>query len=198
MIEKAFIFIGRSGCGKGTQLKLLKDYLISKNSEIKHEIVTMGDVFRSFFEKEGYVQGVAKKISIKEGGFQPDFLTNTLFVNEVINKINTNVDILFLDGYPRNLNQLGILKSVLSYFNCKNLIVINIDVSEKDVKERMLKRGRGDDNNIAINNRLKEYKENVIPMIKAIKKDKLFKYFEINGEPTIEEIHEDIIFKLKI
>jgi len=80
MKSKTYIFIGRSGCGKGTQLELLKGYLSKKYPEIGIKSVIMGDIFREFFKKEGYVQDIARDITTKQGKFQPNFLTNALFL----------------------------------------------------------------------------------------------------------------------
>ena len=52
--SQTFIFIGRSGSGKGTQIKLLEEYLSDKNFKIKS--VVMGDIFRSFFKESGMVR----------------------------------------------------------------------------------------------------------------------------------------------
>lgn len=47
---------------------------------------------------------------MKQGKFQPDFITNALFINEAINVVD-NDSFLFLDGYPRNINQMNITKN---------------------------------------------------------------------------------------
>ena len=62
----------------------------------------------------------------------------------------------------------------------------------------MLSRGRGDDSESAIESRLNEFDTFVTPMIEEIKKDSPLKYIEVNGEPSPEEIHKDIISKLEI
>lgn len=195
MINKAqtFIFVGRSGSGKGTQLELLKEYFSKKDIGVKS--IVMGDIFRSFFKESGYVKDIARDVSMKQGKFQPDFLTNALFVRSTIDVVDEN-SILFFDGYPRTIGQLEIIKELLKYIKRENGIVINIDVSRENVKERMLLRARGDDNENAIENRLNEYDKFILPMFEVIKSDAFFKYIEIDGEGKIEDIHADIINKL--
>lgn len=195
MINKAqtFIFVGRSGSGKGTQLELLKEYFSKK--DIAFKSIVMGDIFRSFFKESGYVKDIARDVSMKQGKFQPDFLTNALFVRSTIDVVDEN-SILFFDGYPRTIGQLEIIKELLKYIKRENGIVINIDVSRENVKERMLLRARGDDNENAIENRLNEYDKFILPMLEVIKSDAFFKYIEIDGEGKIEDIHADIINKL--
>lgn len=194
---QTFIFIGRSGSGKGTQLELLKEY-VSKNYENPSiTSIVMGDIFRSFFSQKGFIPDLARDVSMKHGKFQPDFLTNALFVHNTIEVINEN-SVLFFDGYPRNPDQLKVIKDLLSYIGRENPVVLNIDVSRDSVKARMLARARGDDNENAIESRLNEYDKYIVPMIEVVKNDPYFKYFDINGEGTIEDIHNDIINKLNL
>lgn len=191
---KIFILVGRSGSGKGTQLELLKKYIVSNYNTVA-KVVVMGDIFRSFFKEPGYVQDIARDVSMKQGKFQPDFLTDALFVRNTIDIIDANSS-LFFDGYPRNIKQLEIIKELLLYIKREEIFVININVSRENVKARMISRGRGDDNEVAIESRLNEYDKFIIPMLKELKKDTFFKYFEINGEGNIEDIHNDIINKI--
>ena len=193
--KKAFIFVGRAGCGKGTQLELLKNYLMEQGSGISCKTFIMGDLYREFFKKEGYFPDTARDITMIEGRLQPDFLTNSLLVNKAIETIDED-SILFFDGYPRTISQMNVTESLLRYTKRDDVIVINIEVSRDSVIERMLSRARADDKEEAIKMRLNEYDNNVVPMIEEIKKNSFFKYIEIDGEPTIEEIHKDIISKL--
>lgn len=191
------IFVGRSGSGKGTQLELLIEYLNKKDPSLSVKPIIMGEIFRSFFKQEGYIQDIARDVSMKQGKFQPDFLTNALLVKQTIEIIDEK-SIIFFDGYPRTLNQLNLLKDLLIYVKRQNPIILNIEVSRDSVKKRMLARGRGDDNESAIESRLNEYDENILPMLELIKDDPHFKYFEIEGEATKEEIHLNIIKMLNL
>jgi len=194
---QTFIFVGRSGSGKGTQLDLLKEYLEKKYNDIEIKTIVMGDIFRSFFKEGGFFQDVARDVSMKQGKFQPDFLTNALFIRKSIDTID-NKSFLFFDGYPRNKDQAEVIKELLKYVGIDEATVINIDVSRESVKERMLSRGRGDDNESAIESRLNEYDKFIIPMLDSIKNDSFFKYLEIDGEGKIENIHKNIIDNLSI
>lgn len=194
---QTFIFIGRSGSGKGTQLELLREYLKSNNENILIKSIVMGDIFRAFFKEPGYVQDIARDVSMNQGKFQPNFLTDALFVRSVIDIVDEK-SILFFDGYPRNISQLEIIEELLKYVKRENPVVINIEVSRDNVKNRMLARGRGDDNEKAIESRLDEYDKFIVPMIEVLKSDSFFKYFEINGEGTIEEIHNNLIKSLNL
>jgi adenylate kinase len=192
-----FIFVGRSGSGKGTQIEVLKNYLINQNSDVKIRQIVMGEIFRSFFSGTGFIQKVAKEVSMERGQFQPDFLTNALFINEAIKQTEEDA-ILFFDGFPRTKEQLSIIKEFLIYIKRDNPVIINIDVSRESVKERMLLRERADDKEEAINNRLNEFDRLTVPMLEEVKNDSFFKYIEVDGEGTIEDIHHRLIEKLSI
>lgn len=197
MINKpqTIIFIGRSGSGKGTQIELIKKYLSTE--AISFKSIVMGDIFRSFFKESGYVNDIARDVSMKQGKFQPDFLTNALFVRNAIDILDEE-SILIFDGYPRTIEQLKLSKELLNYVKREESIVINIEVSRETVKNRMISRGRGDDNEGAIESRLNEYDKFIIPMIEEIKSDPFFKYIEIKGEGKVDEIHTDIINNIKL
>lgn len=195
MKSQTFIFVGRSGSGKGTQLNLLQGYLSSNFTGINIKSVVMGEIFRSFFKEDGYIQNLAHEVTTKHGKFQPNFLTDALFINKVIEVVDEKTT-LFFDGYPRNIHQLEVIKELLIYIKRQNPIIINIEVSRDSAKERMLIRGRNDDNDNAIENRLSEYDKFIVPMLEKVKNDQLFKYIEVDGERKIEDIHLDIINKI--
>lgn len=193
---QTFIFTGRSGSGKGTQLELLRKYLSEKNKDIVIKKIIMGDILRSFFKEPGYVEDIARDVQVNQGKFQPDFLTNSLLVNNVIGVVDGEC-FLFFDGYPRTVNQLNIIKELLIYIGREKPIVINIEVSRENVKARMLARGRGDDSENAIENRLNEYDRFMLPMIEMMKSDSFFEYLELNGEGKVEDIHSELISNIE-
>ena len=197
MTSKTYIFVGRSGAGKGTQLDLLKKYIASKNADSKINSLDMGVIFRAFFGETGYVQDIARDLSMNQGKFQPDFLTNALFISNAI-KVIDETSYVFIDGFPRSIDQLEIIKNLLAYTKRTNPVVVNIEVSRENVKKRMLLRGRGDDADTKIDSRLNEYERSVVPMLEHIKNDSSLKYVEIDGEPTPEEIHANLIKALEI
>jgi len=191
MQSQTFILVGRSGSGKGTQLELLQKYLSDKDSARTQKSLIMGDIYRTFFKETGYVQDIARDVSMNQGKFQPDFLTNALFINTAIHIADAGSHI-FIDGYPRTVSQLETAKTFLEYTKRSGAIVLNIDVSREEVKQRMMKRGRGDDSESAIESRLDEYERTVIPMLASVKSDSFFAYKEVNGEQSVEEVHADI------
>lgn len=189
--SRSYIFVGRSGSGKGTQINLLKDLISEKyNKKIYH--IEMGGILRKFFDKEGFVQKMSQESTNKHGKLQPDFLVNSLLVNRVI-EVTDEESMLLFDGYPRDNFQLETLKDLLTYLGYNNSVLINLNISRQSAKDRLLKRERVDDHEVAINNRLDAYDDLVIPMIERAKKDPFFTYIEIDGEKSVEDIYKNLI-----
>lgn len=188
-----FIFLGRAGSGKGTQVALLKKY-VSEKTNLEPLAIDMGGIFRSFIGQESAAAKATKEV-MQAGRLLPDFLTNSLFVKNAADMVDETSP-LFFDGFPRSLGQLETVKKFLEFVGRTKPVVINVNVSAESVKGRMKLRGRGDDTESAIEQRLAEYDRSVVPMIEAAKNDPFFTYIEIDGEPAIEEIHQTIITKI--
>jgi adenylate kinase len=196
MIKKqTFMFFGRSGSGKGTQVKLLKEYLKEKDIDKNLFSFSTGDGFREFFKKNTYASNLAKDIT-QNGELQPLFLTISIWGNAFLDNLKSN-DHIFMDGYPRRQKEAEILDEALRFLGRENIIIINFDVSREVSKQRMLGRMREDDTEINIETRLNWYDNEVVPTINYLKNLPGYFYFEINGERSIEEIHKDIISKIE-
>lgn len=195
MKKQTFIFFGRSGCGKGTQLKLLKDYLTKEDSTRGQFAFSTGDGFREFFKNDTYSSNLSKGIT-ERGELQPLFLTISLWGNAFLNNLKED-DYIFIDGYPRRETEAIVLDSALKFYGRDNVIIIDFLVSRETSKQRMLHRGRYDDEEAVMEKRLDWYDNDVIPAIEYLKKQSGYIYLGMDGEKGIEEIHVDIINKLK-
>jgi len=191
---QTFIFFGRSGCGKGTQLKLLRDYLKTIDQDRKHFAFSTGDGFRELFEKDSYSSNLAKAITDK-GELQPLFLTISLWGNAFLDKLEKDNHV-FIDGYPRRETESLVLDSAIKFYKRNEVIIIDFIVSRETSKKRMLLRGRADDTEENTETRLNWYDRDVIPAIKYLKNQPGYIYIEIDGEKCIEDIHKDIINKV--
>ena len=100
--SQTYVFFGQIGSGKGTQAKLLMDYL--KNQDKKDSVYAgTGEEFRKLLVQVNPTTEAIKK-TLNRGELQPDFLTTSLFTNVLINFL-TSEKHLFVDGYPRTLVQ---------------------------------------------------------------------------------------------
>lgn len=195
MDEHTIIFIGRSGSGKGTQIKLLKEHLASQLSESSVFHFESGDHFRNFIKSDGYTSELMRDI-IEEGKLAPDFITGWLLVDALVKDFKRG-QTLILDGFPRTQTQALMLDSAMEYYHRKNIKVVHIDVSEQEVRRRMEDRGRADDKaKEVIEQRISWYNENVIPTINYLRMKSEYEVIDINGEQNIEEIQKEIIQRL--
>ncbi len=187
------IVMGRSGSGKGTQINLLKEYLQTEHPEFNIFHFESGKHFRNFIKDEGYTSEIMREV-IAEGTLAPDFITEWLLSDAFVKNMTKEEQLLILDGFPRTKNQAYTLDSAMDYYKRTNIYVIHIDVSEDEVRRRMIERGRSDDTNIdVINSRIQWYNDNVIPTLKYFESQDQYHVVHINGEQEIESVHNDII-----
>lgn len=70
-----------------------------------------------------------------------------------------------LDGYPRTVDQAEALEKMLKESGKELDAVLSFVVDEDVVVERMLARGRGDDTEEVIRNRMRVYREETEPLL---------------------------------
>jgi adenylate kinase len=99
----AIILFGSPGSGKGTQAKLLESAL-----GIPH--VSTGDMLRNHIEADDEIGREIRQL-MKSGRLVPDDLVNRL-VDIRLSAPDCALGVI-LDGYPRTLNQAGVLLSLL-------------------------------------------------------------------------------------
>lgn len=191
-----FIIIGRSGSGKGTQLKMLKGYLEKNTPNISVQSYICGDAFRAFDMQNSFVSNLTKDLR-NQGNYLPDFIATTLlFRDQIFNTINTT-DHVFFDGYPRSVRQLEDCNHLLKYVGRSTPIFLDIVVSKEEVSKRMLLRKRADDSVEGIEKRQQEFDRTIVPMIEEIKKDSSCMYITVDGMGTLEEVHQNVLKALK-
>lgn len=196
MDQKSFIFIGRSGCGKGTQVKLLMDYLKEKDPEKDILYIYTGAEFREFIKGDSDTQKLAMDI-LEKGGLQPEFLSVYMWTNILV-KSYTKKEHLIFDGTPRKRHEAGVLDSIFGFYGLSTPFVINLDVSEEWAIERLTERGRKDDNKDDITQRLSWYTTDVVPAINFYIDNPAYKFIKIDGERSIEDVHKDLVKAINI
>lgn len=176
-------FIGRSGSGKGTQAKLLENFLTPALR------VETGALFRKLAKEEtpiGYwVRGILQK-----GGLPPGWLASFLWEQEIFSRLTPEKH-LIMDGAPRRREEAELLDRILPDFGRSLVRGIYIAVGESEARQRLLDRGRSDDNEETIENRLTYFEKDVVPVLEYYRAKKRF--IEINGEQSVEAVHKDII-----
>jgi len=191
-----FIFFGIVGSGKGTQVGLLEKYL--KDNSIVEDVVqaSSGSEYRKIVSSGSYTGEIIKQ-TLEKGFLQPDFLTNGLFVHILASNMKKDSCII-ADGFPRSIPQSEMFDTVMKYYNRTDVHVIYIELSKEEAVKRMKLRGRSDDTDEGIAKRFDEYVNNVIPSMKYFEGKEGYTMHTINGEQSIEAVHEDIIKELGI
>ncbi|MSR87618.1 MAG: nucleoside monophosphate kinase [Candidatus Zambryskibacteria bacterium] len=187
------IFIGRSGCGKGTQADLIKDRINRLDSDKKSIIyVESGEHFRRFVNGNSYSSKLSRQI-YEADDRQPDFLACFMWSNLLLEELGDNMHIVF-DGAARSRPEAELLTIALKFYGRIKPAVIYLDVSRAWSEKRLLSRGRSDDVNISkINKRLDWFDKDVLPAIEFFKNNPYYRFIEIDGEQSIEKVHSDII-----
>ncbi len=190
MQEYTIIFIGKSGCGKGTQIKQLTDFLISKG-ENSIEYVQSGQGLRDFIAGDSYTSKKTQEINA-HGKLYPTFIAIWSWVDGMIKNF-TGQKILIVDGAPRKLNEARIMDEMFDFYGRNKRIVINLEVSDEWASERLHERKRGDDlSEDNIKTRLGWYSENSPEIIDFFTKNEMYSVIKINGEQAIEDVQKDI------
>jgi len=190
----SFVFIGRSGCGKGTQIKLLIDLLKKKDPEHEVLYIYTGKEFRDFIQGPSITQKLSKAV-YEVGGLMPEFLTVHMWVKPLVENFNGSQHIIF-DGTPRKFHEAGVLHSMFSFYKFEKPWVINIGISAEEAVKRLLIRKRQDDTEVDIRKRLGWYETDVAPTIEFYRDNPNYNFVYVDGTGTPEAIHEDIVKKL--
>ncbi|MEV4124593.1 adenylate kinase [Nocardia sp. NPDC049707] len=149
------VLLGPPGAGKGTQADLLSDKL-----GVPH--ISTGDLFRTNISAQTPLGREAQKY-IDAGDLVPSDVTNRMVEARVAEPDAANGFVL--DGYPRTVDQADALEKILADMDKKLDAVLCFVVPEETVVGRMMARGRADDNEDVIRNRLRVYREETAPLL---------------------------------
>ena len=168
------VLLGPPGAGKGTQAAILADSL-----KVPH--ISTGDLFRENIAKETELGRQAQEY-MDAGKLVPTSVTADMVRKRL--EQDDAVDGFLLDGFPRTVEQAGILGEILSDKDTALDAVLNYQVSEDVVVERMLARGRSDDTEETIRTRLQVYRDETAPLIDFYSDI----IVNVDAEGTVEDI----------
>ena len=177
-MKKKLLFLGPPGAGKGTQANLF-----CKKYGLVH--LSTGDLLRDEVSS-GSVLGLKAAEIMNKGELVSDELVLSIVEGRLVN-INEG---WLLDGFPRNINQANSLKNLLEKIKQPLEGVILIKVDDDYLIKRLLDRGRKDDNEQVITNRLNIYREQTTPLIDLYKKQGILE--EIEGNADIDVVFSSI------
>lgn len=149
------VILGPPGAGKGTQAEMLSESL-----GIPH--ISTGDLFRANIT-EGTPVGIEAKKYLDAGNLVPSEITVDMVRARVGEPDAVNGFIL--DGFPRSTEQADALTKILADNDHSLDAVLSFEVDEDVVVERMLARGRADDTEDVIRNRMQVYIKETSPLL---------------------------------
>ncbi len=180
MTSAKLLIVGPQGSGKGTQGVRIAEAL-------GIPVVSTGDVFRANV-KGGTELGQRVKAIIDAGDLVPDSLTGEV-VRDRLSQDDAREGFL-LDGYPRNLGQVGDLDAFLTDRGDELDAVIELDVPREESIERITQRakeqGRSDDTEEVIANRLAIYERETAPILDVYRERGIVD--RIDGVGSLDEI----------
>lgn len=170
------VLLGPPGAGKGTQAQVLSQRLgvpaISTGDMLREAVAEGSDL-------GGKVQG------IMASGALVDDATMAEVVRERLGKADARQGFL-LDGYPRTLPQAETLAGILRDAGLSLSAVLLVEVPEDELVRRTLLRGRADDREEVVRERLRLYREKTAPLIGYYGERRLLR--QIDGNRPVEDV----------
>ncbi|MBD3751972.1 adenylate kinase [Microbacterium sp. NPDC076895] len=178
------LIVGPQGSGKGTQGVRLGEAL-------SIPVISTGDVFRANVSA-GTPLGQQVKAIIEAGDLVPDSLTSEIVRDRLTQDDASNG--FLLDGYPRNLGQVGDLDAFLEGRGQTLDAVIELSVPRDEsiarLSQRAIEQGRTDDTEEVIANRLAIYERETAPILDVYRERGIVD--AIDGVGSLDEIADRI------
>ena len=179
------VVFGAPGSGKGTQsARLIDEY------GLYH--ISTGELLRDHIARDTALGKVANEY-ISKGHLIPDKLMVDILEHTLDSNPETAGGVIF-DGFPRTIEQADALNEMLERRGAAVDAVVGLEVEDKELIERLLKRGqesgRSDDNIDTINERLKVYNNQTAPLREYYIRQG--KYHGVKGSCSIDDIFNDI------
>ncbi|KAA3656149.1 MAG: adenylate kinase [Calditrichaeota bacterium] len=175
---------GPPGAGKGTQ----SEFLIN---EYNLFYISTGDLLRKEIANQTNLGMQARNI-IASGGLVSDEIIVQIIEKTITN--NPDANGFLFDGFPRTYIQAYILDGLMIKLNTSLNCLISLELPEEESVQRLLKRGetsgRSDDNEQVIRNRLKEYYDKTLPVLKFYQERGIL--HEIDGSKSIDDVKSQI------
>lgn len=185
------LLFGAPGSGKGTQGKILGHV-----PGFYH--LSCGEVFRTL-DTGSEIGKIFMQYS-SQGKLVPDDATirmwhHNMHARTVLSDYKPNVDLLVLDGIPRNVNQAKLLHKYLNVLMIIHLVCPNKEEMIKRLRRRALKENRVDDaREDVIRKRWDVYEEETHPVLEYYPKS-IVREVNAMGSPArvLEHILEELV-----
>ena len=178
---QAIFIIGGPGVGKGTICKYITE-------DFNFATFSTGDLLRNVVKEKKADGWEQLDIDMKEGN-----LINServlFYLKDAI--LKSDKKIIFIDGYPRNQENVDAWNKVMSNF-IDIKAVLFFDCSHELMKKRIYGRkdGRNDDNEETILKRINIFEKETKPLISIFEEKQIL--IRIDCNKKMEDIYEDV------
>jgi adenylate kinase len=152
-MKQRLLFLGPPGAGKGTQAERL-----ALREGLLH--LSTGDLLRAEVQAATPLGQEAQSVMARG-----ELVSDALVLAIVRSRLEHHSGGWLLDGFPRNLAQAEALEQLLASLNQHIERVVLLDVDDAVLIQRLLGRGRSDDNAEVISKRLVVYRDQTAPLI---------------------------------
>lgn len=169
--------LGGPGAGKGTNCERL-----ASEKDIKH--LSAGDLLRAEVKSQSKDGEMISEI-IQQGKIVPSSITVALLKKAIQESPQTQ---FLIDGFPRNAENNDAWAKDMSDISVRFLLFL--DCPEEVLRERLLSRGRSDDNTDTIMKRFKTFENETKPVVEYYNERGLVR--KISSVGSREEVYERI------
>ncbi|HSX06020.1 MAG TPA: nucleoside monophosphate kinase [Candidatus Saccharimonadales bacterium] len=170
------LLMGAAGAGKSMQGHQLAD-------QYGYAYISTGEIFRVLITGK-------RRNEMLEGKLLSDEEVIKV-VDKVLELIDTNEQFI-LDGFPRTKPQVDWLLEQHNAGRFKLPVVINLDISEDVIRERLQKRGRLDDTDESISHRFQLHQSVTEPLLQYMQ-DKGIEVNHVDAGRDPQAVHRDIL-----
>jgi adenylate kinase len=172
-MKQRLLFLGPPGAGKGTQAQQL-----AANHGLLH--LSTGDLLRAEVQA-GSPLGQEAEAVMARGELVSDALVLAIVRSRLEQQAAAGGGGWLLDGFPRNLSQAEALGQLLEELGQQIELVVLMELDDDLLIQRLLGRGRADDNESVIRHRLTVYREQTAPLISHYRAQGLLESVEAAG-----------------
>ena len=177
-MKQRLLFLGPPGAGKGTQAQRL-----AESQGLLH--LSTGDLLRAEVAA-GSELGKEAEAVMARGELVSDALVLAIVRSRLEQQAAYGGGGWLLDGFPRNVAQADALAALLEELGQQIELVVLMELDDAVLVQRLLSRGRADDNEDVIRHRLEVYRQQTEPLIAYYRERGLIAPVEAAG--TVEEI----------
>ena len=175
------VFLGPPGAGKGTQSKRLAQEL-----GIIH--LSTGEILRNERSRRTDL-GLLVADYLDNGQLVPDQVVLDIVADRIA--MDDCKPGCIFDGFPRTVPQAEAFDELLAERQTPLNVVIELEIEREQLLDRLMNRGRGDDNMATIEQRLQAYSDQTSPLSQYYTQRNLLHLVDASG--TMEDVYQALL-----